>query len=243
MANKREAMVSIMDEKRSVPPEAEDGLQAGALAGAVLAGGQNRRMGGRLKALLPLGGQLFIERQLEALEQICGDIVIVTNEPQAFDPVLEARSQRLQHRIERGPAAPARVRVIPDLHPGRGPLAGMQAALAASRCEALWVVACDMPFASAAAAGAMAELLRNDASCDAVVPRVGGRLHPLHAVYRKRCLAAVSGLLDAGIHRVMDLFQQLKVMEADEQYFAERGIPPEFCRNVNEPDDWERLRV
>ncbi|WP_179233004.1 molybdenum cofactor guanylyltransferase [Paenibacillus rigui] len=208
---------------------------ASGLTGVVLAGGQNRRMGGRLKALLPLGGQLFIERQLEALERVCSDIVIVTMSPELFEPVLAERERK--HRLEQQ----ARVRVIPDLHPGLGPLAGMQAAMAASQSEALWIVACDMPFASAEAAGAMAELLYSDAICDAVVPRIGQRLHPLHAVYRKRCLLAVNGLLDAGTQRVMELLQRLEVAEADERFFTERGLTTEFCCNVNGQEDWSKL--
>src|SRR6185369_5462828 len=64
------------------------------------------------------------------------------------------------------------VRVIrreDDLVPGCGPLGGLHAALNAARGDALFLVACDMPFVTAALA---AYLLTLAGDADAVVPRL-----------------------------------------------------------------------
>ncbi|WP_282939859.1 molybdenum cofactor guanylyltransferase [Paenibacillus sp. RC67] len=202
------------------------------LSGVVLAGGQNRRMGGRMKAMLQLQGQLFIERQLEELNKLCGEILIIANEPAPFERLLLEQSYR-------------DVRVIPDLLPGKGPLAGMQAAMAAAQSEVLWVVACDMPYISAAAAGAMSELIHSSSGeeWDAVVPTVGGRIQPLHGIYKiNRCIGIIDEMLESNEHRVMQFMHKLNYRQEDECFFAEKGIPLNFVENINDPIQYEKLQ-
>lgn len=208
-----------MSKRRRMAEAAGEGL-----TGVILAGGQNRRMGGMMKALLSLEGSLFIERQLAELRKLCSDIVIVANDRAAFAP------WQSRH-----------VKVIPDLQPGSGPLAGLQAAMTSARTESLWVVACDMPFASAAAASAMAELLAEE-GMDAVMPMLDGKVQPLHAMYRRRCLAAVDELLRAEQYRVMALLHKLNYTAAEERFFLERGISTQFAVNVNELEHYNKLR-
>ncbi|MCS7461782.1 molybdenum cofactor guanylyltransferase [Paenibacillus doosanensis] len=198
------------------------------LTGVLLAGGRNRRMGGKMKALLPLNGQLFVERQLAELGALCSEILIVANEPAQLEPLLPGY----------GPPT----RIIPDLHPGCGPLAGLQAAMAQASGKLLWVVACDMPYVSAAAAGAMAELLADGAeAADAIVPQLAGKLQPLHALYRARCRFVVDALLAERQYKVMELLSRISCKTADEHFFAARGIAADFAVNVNEPADYEKL--
>ncbi|MFE5324287.1 molybdenum cofactor guanylyltransferase [Paenibacillus sp. NPDC056579] len=204
------------------------------MTGVVLAGGQNRRMGGRMKALLPMDGRLFIERQLEELAKVCGDIWIAVSEHAPFERWLTQEQPGLPSGVP--------VRAVRDMHPGSGPLAGLQAAMAAAQAETLWVVACDMPFVSADAARAMAQLLHARESADAVVPVIGGKVHPLHAVYRRRCGKVVDELLEQGQYRVMELLRRLNYTAAEEEFFSSQGISPRFAVNVNGPDDYEKLQ-
>ncbi|WP_051620478.1 molybdenum cofactor guanylyltransferase [Paenibacillus sp. UNC451MF] len=198
------------------------------LSGVVLAGGQNRRMGGRLKAMLQLQGQLFIERQLEELGKLCGEILIIANDPAPFEKLLLAHSDK-------------NLRVIPDLMPGKGPLAGMQAAMEAAQGETLWVVACDMPNISEESAKAMLELINDD--YDAVVPILDGRTQPLHAIYQvKQCKDILDELLAANQYRVMEFMHKLNYKQVDEQFFVEKGISVEFAVNVNDPEQYEKLQ-
>src|SRR5262249_45890562 len=95
-------------------------------AAAVLAGGQATRMGGRQKAFLTLEGRRIIDRQLEVLGSVFGEIWISANDPQPFQDL--------------------GLPVVPDAIPGVGPLGGLVAVLEASFAARVFVVACDMPF-------------------------------------------------------------------------------------------------
>ncbi len=93
------------------------------VGGFVLAGGQSSRMGTN-KALLPLAGRPLIQLAVEKLRTVTDDVRILSSDPQldAFAPLL------------------------PDRHPGCGPLGGMEAALAYSRFEWNLFLGVDMPF-------------------------------------------------------------------------------------------------
>ena len=93
------------------------------ICGAVLAGGKSSRMGTD-KSLVQLGGVRLIERAVETLRQVCTEVVILGS-----NPALEIY----------GP-------LVPDLHPGCGPLGGIEAALAHSRLEWNLLLPVDMPF-------------------------------------------------------------------------------------------------
>jgi len=102
-------------------------MPAPSFAAYVLAGGRSTRMG-QDKALLPLAGKPLIERAVAKLRRLTPDVRI------------------LGSRAELAPFAP----LVPDLHPGCGPMAGMEAALTHSSHEWSLVVPVDMPFLPAA---------------------------------------------------------------------------------------------
>ncbi|MGF9710498.1 molybdenum cofactor guanylyltransferase [Paenibacillus naphthalenovorans] len=195
-------------------------------SGIILAGGLNRRMGGDSKALLKYEGRTFLARQLTELGRVCSELILVTQEPERYEDELK-------------PFAGA-VRVIPDLQPGKGPLAGLQAAMTAVRNDELWVVGCDMPLVNARAAEAMSGL-RKDTDSDVVIARLHERLHPLHGLYHRRCLQIVERLLAEEDYRMMRLLRELRVQEADASFFAELGIPTDFTGNINNPDEYNKL--
>ncbi|TBL67911.1 gephyrin-like molybdotransferase Glp [Paenibacillus thalictri] len=194
------------------------------LTGVILAGGENKRMGGRLKALLEWGGRTFLELQLEQMNQICEETFIVTNRPELLT----------KYRSDK-------VRFTADVQPGLGPLAGMQAALRQiGDGAAVWLVGCDMPFVSAGAAAVMAALYE-EYGVDAVIPCIDGRLQPLHAIYGRQCLAAVERHLEDGERRMMKLLDSIRWIAADEASFKKSGISLDFVQNVNTTQQYKLL--
>jgi molybdopterin-guanine dinucleotide biosynthesis protein A len=153
------------------------GARAG-IAAAILAGGRARRLGGAHKGLLRVGGEPIVARQLRALAPLVGERLIVANDPDAY--------------------AGFGVRVIPDLHPDRGPLAGLEAALLATDAATLVVLACDLPFADPGplVAAPPAPL---------VVARAGDVVQPLVGRYARALLPEVQARLAAGRLRLFDL--------------------------------------
>lgn len=91
-------------------------------------------------------------------------------------------------------------RAIRDDDAGEGPLGGLLTALRSAAGEWVAVLACDLPRASA---GTVRELLRHTGEdIDAVVPLLGGRPQPAHAVWRRECLHALEPLFTAGERRL-----------------------------------------
>src|SRR6266702_770498 len=93
------------------------------ISGYVLAGGRSSRMG-RDKALLQLAGKPLIEHAVAKLRRVCSDVHILSSNSALV------------------PYAP----LIPDTHPGCGPIGGMEAALTHTRHDWNLFLPVDLPF-------------------------------------------------------------------------------------------------
>ena len=129
---------------------------------AILAGGHATRFGGRDKAALVVDGRTMLDRQVAVLAPLTNDLLIVGG--------------RMHH-----PAA----RTIADAVPGCGPLGGLHTALTHARGDAVFLIACDMPYVTSPF---IAYLLSLAGGADIVVPRSERGYHPLCAVYSPACL-------------------------------------------------------
>ena len=197
------------------------------ITGVILAGGLNRRMGGRLKALLPLQGQPLILKQLKEMSSICKQVIVVTNEPEALLPHLSSVSD-----ID--------VQCITDRYVQKGPLSGIHAASLVATEQHLWIVGCDMPFISAEAAKAMA-ILCQEANLDAVIPVLDGRVHPLHGVYSRLIGSEAEVLLEHKQYRLMGMLDQIDWKSVGSDFFERQNISIHFVTNVNTLEEYERM--
>ena len=137
---------------------------APAFSGAILAGGQSRRMG-QDKALLTFGRETLLERQAALLQRAgAGEILLASGPGQRFN-LLENNGLWRQ---------------VPDTVPDSGPLAGIAACLAAARASHLLVVAVDMPRLTPEL---LQELLGLGEPGCGVVPVIDGQFEPLAAIY------------------------------------------------------------
>jgi molybdopterin-guanine dinucleotide biosynthesis protein A len=192
---------------------------------AILAGGRATRFGGRDKSALVVGGATILDRQLATLGTVSDDLLIVGAPASAF-----AREQDVR----------ATARCIADIVPGCGPLGGLHAALTAARHSALLLVACDMPFLTAAFAEYLLSLA---GEADAVVPRTERGYHPLCAVYTRACLEpAAARLADRrlAMRELVDGVRTRIVPLDDIQRF---GDPDRLLANVNTPADFAGLEA
>jgi molybdopterin-guanine dinucleotide biosynthesis protein A len=186
------------------------------VSGAILAGGQSRRMGSD-KAALRIQGEPLLQRTVRLLASITTDVAII-GPP------------------ERAALAPG-VPIFPDRWPQQGPLGGIATALQALAGEAVLVVGCDMPFLHA---GLLCYLIALAPEYDAVVVRSDGEAHPLHAVYQRRCLPTLEEQLQAGNLRVQQFLARLVVrfVEGEE---LDRFDPQHLSTfNANTPEEWAR---
>ncbi|MDD9266775.1 molybdenum cofactor guanylyltransferase [Paenibacillus sp. GCM10023248] len=193
------------------------------LTGVILAGGANRRMKGELKALLPFGGQPLIVRQVDRMRTVCDEIIVVTNDPRPYLPILD-RS----------------VRIITDFFAGHGTLGGMHAALSLAKHNSVWVVGCDMPFISSQAAELMR--YRKQDGFEAVIPLVAGKLIPLHGIYDRACTTRIVPLLDRGETTLSALLDHIFWSELADRYFQENGVDLNFISSMKTMEEYEALQ-
>jgi molybdopterin-guanine dinucleotide biosynthesis protein A len=195
---------------------------------AILAGGHARRFGGREKGALLVGGRTILARQLDEIAPVAGDIAMVGG----------AESEAVRAERLKRPG----IRLVADRMPERGPLGGLDAALASARGEPLVVVACDMPFVSSRLLAYLVSLAGLDGSA-AVVPRTERGYHPLCAVYTRACHEAVKRQLAQGRLRMVELLAGIHVRVVDAGELEPFGDPRRLFANVNTPGDLSGLGV
>lgn len=189
------------------------------LSGAILAGGRASRFGGTVKALLPLGDARIIDRQLAALAGLVDETFVVANDP--------------------GPFAAMGLRVVPDRVSGAGALGGLLTAIADSAAPATIVLACDLPFVTAAFLSFLAAECRGDVA----LPRTADGYHPLCACWSRGALPEIERRVAAGGLRIVDALSALRVREIGPGEVARFDRPAgTLLFNVNTPHDYERAQ-
>jgi molybdopterin-guanine dinucleotide biosynthesis protein A len=169
---------------------------------------------GTPKALLEVDGTPLVAHTVALLRQIFTDVVVVTS----------------SEEIALASGVPATA----DRYVGKGPLAGIHAALVHFE-DPVFVVACDMPHLNGPFIRYQIQQL---ADHDAVVPRAGAYDEPLHAVYTPECLAAIEHELQKEhVGPVDNIFKALDVRFIEEA--EARRFDPGLCifDNWNTPDD------
>lgn len=189
------------------------------LIGVVLAGGGGKRLG-RAKADLEVGGQSLTRRAAGVLWPLCGTVLV---------------------SVGHGGDNPApEYPMVHDEPPaGRGPLAGICAAYAATGDADLLLLACDYPRVDTAF---LETLLRAaKPSDDLVFPSdLAGRDHPLVGLWRRSAEATVREALDEGRFKVRSLLADLAVRRLGPGDLPGADVE-RVLLNVNTPEDLERV--
>ena len=146
------------------------------LSAVILAGGQSSRMG-RDKARLEIGGQSLLARQIRLVQKIGVGEIFVSGRADRDDAEFGCP-------------------VLTDRFADAGPLAGIERALAAAAWPWLLVVAVDMPNLTP---GILQRLIERSRGAAGVVPRIGGRMQPLAAIYPRGAGSLATAQLTAGV--------------------------------------------
>jgi molybdopterin-guanine dinucleotide biosynthesis protein A len=187
----------------------------------ILAGGRSSRLG-RNKALQVVGGKTLIQWAVDRLHTLSTDIIIATAHGEAIPC-----------------ASAARIRIVADIYPGKGPLAGIYSGLLASSSRRAIVVGCDTPFFSVAL---LEYMTQTSPVFDVVVPRVKEKVEPLCAIYSRNCVAPIQELLSQNDLRIIELFPMVKVRYVEEDEIDD--FDPEHLSffNINSQADLDRAR-
>jgi len=184
------------------------------VAGVILAGGRASRMGGRDKAFAAVGGEPIAVRTVRLFHELFPQVLVAADRAERF----------------RG----LDVETVADHFPGSGPLAGIHAALLASRHPHVFVAACDMPRLDA---GAIRFLVGRIGTADAIVPRWAGDVEPLHAVYARSCVMEMEACLGAGRLALRDFLARVQVDYVSEADLERVRGAAESLTNVNTPEE------
>jgi molybdopterin-guanine dinucleotide biosynthesis protein A len=173
---------------------------------------------GREKLSIEVGGLPLIAHVKNALTGSCREVLVVGD-----------GSIRL-----RG------VRHVANERPGKqGPLAGIEAGLAAANYHHVFVAAGDMPFLTQDVVGYLLERLERGGA-PAVIPRYGGRIHPLCGAYACTLLPRVGTALDGGARAVHGFLGEIDGVEYVGEELRRFGDLDLLLTNVNSPRDLER---
>lgn len=202
------------------------------LHGAVLAGGQSRRLG-RDKAMVRFdpAGPTLLERAVALLLTSCAEVVVVGP-------------------CRRELALPG-IRWIADAVDDAGPLAGILAAVEDAAPDPVFVLACDLP---AVPVDVIAYLAATDTDADVIAPVTEGEsrqqrhrvVQTTCAIYRASAAEPIRRALARGDHRTTAFHQEASVRLIELSNLPDvMSIGPEMFRSVNTPADeaWARAAI
>ncbi len=183
----------------------------------ILAGGKSSRFG-RDKTLLKQNQRLIIEDIIEKCRPLFGEILIVCNQPDKFH-------------------FPG-VRVVTDVYPGLGPMAGIHAGLLAANQPWGFVIACDMPLIQPAL---MAYMLAQRVGYQAVIPCDGQYMEPLFALYQKQLYPQMAAMLETNQRCILDLYTGIAINYLPKEQWQAAAVDEDVFFNINYPEDYLNL--
>lgn len=178
------------------------------MTGAILFGGKSSRMGKPKHAVRLSDGSTFLSRVRNAIQPLCSQIVLLGD-----------------HAIGAGDE----LRIIKDLRPGQGPMAGIESLLKSGLDSRYLIVACDQPLLTPE----ICLLLMDDSSSACIFKSADAdKFLPFPGIYSASLADAISHSLDNEQRSLQQLFRSLPGL---------RVVPlaPEFeqaLRSFNTPE-------
>jgi molybdopterin-guanine dinucleotide biosynthesis protein A len=177
---------------------------------------------GRPKPALRFGEQTLIERIIAELRRAFDDIVVVAP-PESAAMALPALGV---------------VTMVRDETTYAGPVGALARGLRATRNDAAFACSCDLPMLRAEVAAWLVSLLDDPSAFDVAIPRLGGRLQPLHAAYHRRCAGTLDAMLASGDHHLSAVATAINARIIDEPEYRRQDPDAVSCFNINTPADY-----
>jgi molybdopterin-guanine dinucleotide biosynthesis protein A len=203
-------------------------MEAKKWTGIILAGGLSRRMGTD-KALLELNGSTVLNHIVNTMKPAVSRIVAAAGPNEAIYSAMGYEG----------------IECVQDEYPGKGPLAGLHAALSASNTDWNLVCACDMPLLQPSFFNGMKRLALQDETYHVIIPRVDGRIHPLAGVYHRRILPELEHCLIHDRLRVIRWLEEMECRYVETDELEQVGIEQAARQlsNMNTPEQLDYIRA
>lgn len=152
---------------------------------------------------------------------------------------LQAVPVNITYEWEVTPKQSVILRLVSDVHAQCGPLSGLEAGLMVGTHESYRVLAVDMPFyvEPTEAPYQLLRALPGQTTPLCIIPRINGQLQPLAGLYSKRCLSAVTLLLNRGDFKLRNLYELVATQfwdDDDRQY---------LYMNMNTPAHYQQVKA
>lgn len=182
------------------------------ITGAILAGGQARRMGGADKGLMALQGKPLITYVIDILTPQVGALIINAN-----------RNLNLYGAFG--------YPIIPDTAPDQaGPLAGIASALLAAKTDYVLIVPCDSPYLPHDLVARLATALTQE-HAEVAVAHDGTRMQPVVALLQRDLAEDILQSIQRGHNKTERWMTSRRLALAD---FSDQ---PQAFKNINTPED------
>jgi molybdopterin-guanine dinucleotide biosynthesis protein A len=169
------------------------------------------------KATLRFDGETLLQRVLARLDTVCDPVMVA---PGGLALTLTGRAS------------------VADAKPDSGPLGGLVAGLRASPHRLLAVVAVDLPWVDPELLGLLAAAIGDH---DVAVCETDHGIEPLHAVYATSLLEAAETALHSHDRSMRHVIARSNALYVPESTWRTAGISDAFTRNVNTPEDVEKI--
>ncbi len=167
---------------------------------------------GRDKSLLEVRGETLLARAIAVLEGVPSEVLLACGPAERY---AEYGRRLVLDRFEDG-----------------GPLAGLEAAIAAAGTEWIAALACDMPRAEPSVFRSLLERAERD-GLDVCFLATEGGIEPLCAVYRNTCAGPMRAALESGDRRVVSFLDHGRLKQG-ELAQETRGV----AVNLNTPEEF-----
>ncbi|HZY26574.1 MAG TPA: molybdenum cofactor guanylyltransferase [Bacteroidales bacterium] len=185
------------------------------IAGVILAGGASKRFNGIIKAKIVIDGRTIISRIIGTMNELFDEIIIVTNTPDEFKEY-------------------SKCKIAGDRFLNKGPLGGIHSAMINSSCDAMFIVAGDMPLLEKDIIIKQIEYFNHN-NFDVVIPRINNFTEPLHGIYKKSLLRKLEAHLEVETDYSIRAF--LKKTDISYLQFEESENTKKAFLNINSSSD------
>lgn len=184
------------------------------LSVAILAGGKSSRMGTN-KALLTINNNTFLNT--------------IANEMHFADEVLVCVDKKYKY-------ADLPYTLVEDVNKDIGPIEGIYQALLNAKNEYVFVCATDMPYLKKELVLYIKEFISSDYDC--YVVRDENKVHPLCAIYSKKMIPVIAGLIAKNKYKLINMFELVRTKYIDINLSC---FDKKLVKNINTKEEYREI--
>jgi molybdopterin-guanine dinucleotide biosynthesis protein A len=180
---------------------------------AVLAGGKSSRMNYQPKADLKINEKTLLEHIFLQFSMFSEKLLSVS------EVTADLKSKDFLTAFT----------LIPDQYESIGPIGGIYSSLSVCKSDALFIVACDMPFLTLYSFELLKSNLKRHDIC---ILKTTDGLQPLCGIYRKSCIPLLKQLIEEKDYRLNSIVSRADCFIVNSDYAKE-------VFNINTPKDYQ----